>query len=197
MVQRIVSVSQLEFVERIVDVLVVKLVHVSQTGKVSQIQYLYKVVHIRVVVRRLVLQIQTLQDLRDRGNSVLVVEHDADTMRAADHLIELGPGAGVEGGKLIFEGEPEASYSDDSSRSGAFLSGRQRVEKLADPRRPTGEWLTVKEATENNLQSVTASFPVGLLTVVCGLSGSGKSTLVNDILAKAAALKFLPPPQTP
>lgn len=134
--------------------------------------------------------IQTLQGLRDRGNSVLVVEHDADTMRAADHLIELGPGAGIEGGKLIFEGEPEASYSDDSSRSGAFLSGRQRVEKLADPRRSTGEWLTVKEATENNLQSVTASFPVGLLTVVCGLSGSGKSTLVNDILAKAAALKL-------
>lgn len=134
--------------------------------------------------------IQTLQDLRDRGNSVLVVEHDADTMRAADHLIELGPGAGIEGGKLIFEGEPEASYSDDSSRSGAFLSGRQRVEKFADPRRPTGEWLTIKEATENNLQSVTASFPVGLLTVVCGLSGSGKSTLVNDILAKAAALKL-------
>ena len=134
--------------------------------------------------------IQTLQGLRDRGNSVLVVEHDADTMRAADHLIELGPGAGIEGGKLIFEGEPETSYSDDSSRSGAFLSGRQRVEKLADPRRPTGEWLTVKEATENNLQSVTASFPVGLLTVVCGLSGSGKSTLVNDILAKAAALKL-------
>jgi excinuclease ABC subunit A len=134
--------------------------------------------------------IQTLQGLRDRGNSVLVVEHDADTMRAADHLIELGPGAGIEGGKLIFEGEPEASYSDDSSRSGSFLSGRQRVEKLADPRRPTGEWLTVKEATENNLKSVTASFPVGLLTVVCGLSGSGKSTLVNDILAKAAALKL-------
>ena len=134
--------------------------------------------------------IQTLQGLRDRGNSVLVVEHDADTMRAADHLIELGPGAGIEGCKLIFEGEPETSYSDDSSRSGAFLSGRQRVEKLADPRRPTGEWLTVKEATENNLQSVTASFPVGLLTVVCGLSGSGKSTLVNDILAKAAALKL-------
>ena len=134
--------------------------------------------------------IQTLQGLRDRGNSVLVVEHDADTMRAADHLIELGPGAGIEGGKLIFEGEPETSYSDDSSRSGAFLSGRQRVKKLADPRRPTGEWLTVKEATENNLQSVTASFPVGLLTVVCGLSGSGKSTLVNDILAKAAALKL-------
>ena len=134
--------------------------------------------------------IQTLQGLRDRGNSVLVVEHDADTMRAADHLIELGPGAGIEGGKLIFEGEPETSYSDDSSRSGAFLSGRQRVEKLADPRRPTGEWLTVKEATENDLQSVTASFPVGLLTVVCGLSGSGKSTLVNDILAKAAALKL-------
>lgn len=134
--------------------------------------------------------IQTLLGLRDRGNSVVVVEHDADTMRAADHLIELGPGAGVEGGELIFEGAPRASYEAESSRSGAFLSGRHRVEKHADLLRPMGEWLTVKAATENNLKSVTAAFPVGLLTVVCGLSGSGKSTLVNDVLAKVAALKL-------
>jgi excinuclease ABC subunit A len=134
--------------------------------------------------------IQTLLGLRDRGNSVVVVEHDADTMRAADHLIELGPGAGIEGGELIFEGAPEASYAAETSRSGAFLSGRNKVEKYADTIKPAQEWLTVKEATENNLKSVTASFPVGLLTVVCGLSGSGKSTLVNGILAKAAALKL-------
>jgi excinuclease ABC subunit A len=134
--------------------------------------------------------IQTLLGLRDRGNSVIVVEHDADTMRAADHMIELGPGAGVEGGRLIFQGAPSASYLAESSRSGPFLSGRQRVEKTAELLSPTSEWLTVKEVTENNLKSITASFPVGLLTVVCGLSGSGKSTLVNDVLAKAAAFKL-------
>ena len=134
--------------------------------------------------------IQTLLGLRDRGNSVVVVEHDADTMRAADHLIELGPGAGIEGGELIFEGEPGASYTAERSRSGAFLSGRQQVEKHAEVLAPTKDWLTVKEATENNLKSVTAAFPVGLLTVICGLSGSGKSTLVNGILAKAAAFKL-------
>tara|TARA_B110000093_G_scaffold102139_1_gene109802 strand:- start:3579 stop:6431 length:2853 start_codon:yes stop_codon:yes gene_type:complete len=134
--------------------------------------------------------IQTLLGLRDRGNSVVVVEHDGDTMRAADHLIELGPGAGVEGGELIFEGVPQASYTAGTSRSGPFLSGRQRVEKCVDSLPPTNDWLTVKKATENNLKSVDAAFPVGLLTVVCGLSGSGKSTLVNDILAKAAAFKL-------
>ena len=134
--------------------------------------------------------IQTLLGLRDRGNSVVVVEHDADTMRAADHLIELGPGAGVEGGELIFEGEPQASYTAGTSRSGPFLSGRQRVEKCVESLQPTKDWLTVKKATENNLKSVDAAFPVGLLTVVCGLSGSGKSTLINGILAKAAAFKL-------
>lgn len=134
--------------------------------------------------------IQTLIGLRDRGNSVVVVEHDADTMRAADHLIELGPGAGVEGGELIFEGDPEASYQAEASRSGPFLSGQHRVEKSVESLKPTKDWLTVKKATENNLKSVTAAFPVGLLTVVCGLSGSGKSTLVNGILAKAAAFKL-------
>jgi excinuclease ABC subunit A len=134
--------------------------------------------------------IQTLLGLRDRGNSVVVVEHDGDTMRAADHLIELGPGAGVEGGELIFEGEPQASYTAVASRSGPFLSGRQRVEKSVESLQPTKDWLTVKKATENNLKSVDAAFPVGLLTVICGLSGSGKSTLVNGILAKAAAFKL-------
>ncbi|MFQ3271228.1 MAG: excinuclease ABC subunit A [Lentimonas sp.] len=134
--------------------------------------------------------IKTLLGLRDSGNSVVVVEHDADTMRAADHLIELGPGAGVEGGELIFEGEPEASHSAPTSRSGAFLSGRQQVEKSVATLKPAKNWLTVKEASENNLKSVTAAFPVGLLTVICGLSGSGKSTLVNGILAKAAAFKL-------
>lgn len=134
--------------------------------------------------------IRTLEGLRDRGNSVVVVEHDAETMRAADHMIELGPGAGAEGGELIFEGKPEASFESKTSRSGHFLSGAFKVDKNADTLRSKIDWLRVLGATEHNLRNVDVGFPVGLLTVVCGMSGSGKSTLINDILAKAAAFRL-------
>lgn len=134
--------------------------------------------------------IQTLTGLRERGNSVVVVEHDGETMLAADHLIELGPGAGIEGGELIYQGSPKDSFTDRHSRSGVFLSGEVRVEKNAKTLRPKKDWLTIEGASANNLKHVDARFPVGLLTVVCGISGSGKSTLVNDILAKAAAFKL-------
>ena len=134
--------------------------------------------------------IKTLQGLRDRGNTVVVVEHDGDTMRAADHLIELGPGAGAEGGVLIYEGAPAGSYDCKTSRSGGFLSGATRLEKEAATLRPRDEWLVVEGAAAHNLKKVDARFPVGLMTVVCGISGSGKSSLVNAVLAKAAAFQL-------
>jgi excinuclease ABC subunit A len=134
--------------------------------------------------------IKTLKGLRDRGNTVVVVEHDGDTMRAADHLIELGPGAGAEGGELIFEGPPKRSYNSKTSRSGTFLSGESKLKKDAHALRMPDDWLQIKGASAHNLKGVDAQFPVGMLTVVCGMSGSGKSSLVNEVLAKAAAFQL-------
>jgi excinuclease ABC subunit A len=134
----------------------------------------------------------TLRELRDRGNTVLVVEHDADTMRIADELIELGPGAGTEGGQILFHGSPAdcAKLPVSASRTGAYLAGKLGVVKDGKTKPPDDRWLTVKGATEHNLKGVEARFPVGLLTCVTGVSGSGKSSLVNDILATAAARKL-------
>jgi len=136
--------------------------------------------------------LDTLIGLRDRGNTVLVVEHDEDTMRLADELIELGPEAGVEGGQLLFQGTPEqcAQLPAKISRTGPYLARKMSVMKDAKTKVPDGAWLTVREARANNLRSIDAKFPVGLLTVVTGVSGSGKSTLVNDVLAAAAARKL-------
>ncbi|MDX2110852.1 MAG: excinuclease ABC subunit UvrA [Verrucomicrobiota bacterium] len=134
--------------------------------------------------------IATLLDLRNRGNSVIVVEHDADTMHAADHLIEMGPGAGQAGGALVFEGKPAEAQNCPHSRTGAYLSGTIKVCKNTNDRLPGNDWLVVKEACENNLRHITTRFPVGLLTCVTGVSGSGKSTLINDILARAASVKL-------
>jgi excinuclease ABC subunit A len=134
----------------------------------------------------------TLRELRDRGNTVLVVEHDADTMRIADELIELGPGAGTEGGEVLFHGTPAecARLPAAQSRTGAYLAGKLSVMKDVKTLAPDDRWLTIKGATEHNLRAIEARFPVGLLTVVTGVSGSGKSSLVNDILAIAAARKL-------
>jgi excinuclease ABC subunit A len=134
--------------------------------------------------------IGSIRGLRDLGNTVLVVEHDRDMMLAADHLIEMGPGAGIDGGRIVFEGTPKACAAHATSRTGAYLSGRATLEGIVKRKAPGKAQLTVKGATENNLKDVTASFPVGGLTVVCGVSGSGKSTLAIDILSAAAARKI-------
>jgi excinuclease ABC subunit A len=134
----------------------------------------------------------TLRELRDRGNTVLVVEHDADTMRIADEMIEMGPGAGTEGGQILFQGTPAecAKLPASTSRTGAYLAGKLTVVKDSAARTPDDRWLTIKGAAEHNLKGIEARIPVGLLTVVTGVSGSGKSSLVNDILATAAARKL-------
>jgi excinuclease ABC subunit A len=136
--------------------------------------------------------LDTLVGLRDRGNTVLVVEHDEDTMRLADELIELGPEAGVEGGQLLFQGTPAdcAKLPAKISRTGPYLAHTMSVVKDAKLKEPDGAWLAVREARANNLRGLDAKFPIGLLTVVTGVSGSGKSTLVNDVLAAAAGRKL-------
>ena len=133
--------------------------------------------------------IGTLRHLRDLGNSVIVVEHDEDTIRAADHLLDIGPGAGPRGGKIVAQGTVAEVAAVPNSPTGQYLSGRM---KISVPRRrvaPSG-WLTVAGARENNLQNVTARFPLGCLTCVTGVSGSGKSTLIDDILRRALARHF-------
>ena len=136
--------------------------------------------------------IQSLKELRDRGNSVIVVEHDEEMMRASDHLIELGPGAGSAGGKMLFEGPPEECGKETSGgfETGDYLSGKRSLAKSVDTKAPQEDWITIKQASEHNLRDVDAHFPIGLLTCVTGVSGSGKSTLVNEILAKVAARKL-------
>ena len=128
--------------------------------------------------------LDTLKNLRDLGNTLIVVEHDEDTMRAADYLIDIGPGAGVHGGEVVAAGTPEEVMANPASLTGQYLSGKRKIPVPPQRRMGSGKLVTVVGAKENNLKNVTVSFPLGTLTVVTGVSGSGKSSLVNEILFK-------------
>ena len=133
--------------------------------------------------------LSTLLHLRDLGNSVLVVEHDEDTMRAADCIVDIGPGAGEHGGEVVAIGTAEEIMACERSITGAYLSGRKVIPVPSERRKPTG-WLTVRGAAENNLKNIDVKFPLGVMTCVTGVSGSGKSSLVNEILYKTLAKKL-------
>ncbi|MBQ6239194.1 MAG: excinuclease ABC subunit UvrA [Firmicutes bacterium] len=134
--------------------------------------------------------LQTLKQLRDLGNTLLVVEHDEDTMRAADHIVDIGPGAGINGGKLVVQGTLEDIMNCKESLTGAYLSGRYRIEVPNHRRVPDGRYLRVYGVRKNNLKGVDFAVPVGLFTCVTGVSGSGKSSFVNEVLYKILARRL-------
>ena len=133
--------------------------------------------------------LKTLNNLKNLGNTLIVVEHDEDTMRAADYIVDIGPGAGEHGGELVACGTAEDIMSCPESITGAYLSGREVIPVPKERKEPSG-WITVKGASENNLKNIDVKFPTGVMTCVTGVSGSGKSSLVNEILYKSLAKKL-------
>ncbi|WP_374720698.1 excinuclease ABC subunit UvrA [Peribacillus tepidiphilus] len=134
--------------------------------------------------------IETLKSMRDIGNTLIVVEHDEDTMLAADYLIDVGPGAGVHGGTIVSAGTPEEVMNDPNSLTGQYLSGKKFIPLPIERRKSDGRFIEIKGAAENNLKNVSVKFPLGTFIAVTGVSGSGKSTLINEILHKALAQKL-------
>lgn len=133
--------------------------------------------------------LSALKNLKDLGNTLIVVEHDEDTMRAADFIVDIGPGAGEHGGEVIVTGTAEEIMNHPDSITGAYLSGKIKIPVPSERKKPTG-WLTVKGAKENNLKNITVEIPLGIMTCITGVSGSGKSSLTNEILYKAMAKKL-------
>ena len=131
--------------------------------------------------------INTLKRLRDLGNTVIVVEHDEDTMRAADYLVDIGPRAGIHGGEVLFEGSPEDICGCSRSLTGMYLSGRKRISVPESRRSGNGQFITVRGASQNNLKNIDVAFPLGCFICVTGVSGSGKSSLVNSVLCEGAS----------
>ncbi|WP_456456000.1 excinuclease ABC subunit UvrA [Thermovibrio sp.] len=141
--------------------------------------------------------IETLKELRDLGNTVIVVEHDIETIESADFIVDMGPGAGVHGGKVVAKGAPEEIKADKNSLTGKYLSGRLKIEVPKERRKPTDKRLRIVGAKENNLKNITVEIPLGLFVCITGVSGSGKSTLVNEILYKALSRELYKSNLTP
>ncbi len=134
--------------------------------------------------------LKTLRNLTDLGNTLIVVEHDEDTMYAADHIVDIGPGAGIHGGYIVAEGTVEEIKNNPKSITGLYLSHRKKIEIPKERRKPNGKWIEIIGAEENNLKKIDVKIPLGLFTCVTGVSGSGKSSLVNQILYKSLAQKL-------
>ena len=134
--------------------------------------------------------LKTLRNLTNLGNTVIVVEHDEDTMNMADHIVDIGPGAGIHGGYIVGEGTVEDIKANPNSITGQYLSGIKKIEVPTERRKPNGKWIEVIGAEENNLKNIDVKIPVGLFTCITGVSGSGKSSLINGILQKSLAQKL-------